>query len=201
VPRGRQRAEHEPADPSARSNAAALEKSSQRARPKRLALRTSAGEEAHVAEIPDIGDPAPDFTLPSIDGPFRLYDRLRESAVLLVFYPKDDTLVCTRQLCNYRDHLSDFAQLQIEVVGVNHDSVGSHEQFATRYKLPFTLCSDVDRSVCRAYGVLSSRINTNRALVVVGEDKRVWWRHSELRLFRRDADELLEVIRELRAEH
>jgi peroxiredoxin Q/BCP len=118
-----------------------------------------------------------------------------------VFYPKDDTLVCTRQLCNYRDHLSEFAQLQIEVVGINHDSVESHEQFAKRYQLPFTLCSDVERRVCRAYGALTQRINASRSLVVVGEDKRVWWRHSELRLFRRDADELLEVVRELRAAH
>jgi peroxiredoxin Q/BCP len=152
-----------------------------------------------VAGIPDIGDPAPDFVLPSIDGPFRLYDRLRESAVLLVFYPKDDTLVCTRQLCNYRDHLSEFAKLRIDVVGVNHDTIESHEQFAKRYRLPFTLCSDVDRSVCRAYGVLTQRINASRALVVVGEDKRVWWRHSELRLFRREANELLDVVRELRS--
>lgn len=149
--------------------------------------------------VPDVGDPAPDFTLPSIDGPFRLYDRLRESAVLLVFYPKDETLVCTRQLCNYRDHLSDFRALDVDVVGVNHDSVESHERFAAHYDLPFTLCSDPDRRVTRSYGALPRAINTHRTLVVVGEDKRVWWRHAELRLFRREADELLGVIRELRA--
>ncbi|HEY8121643.1 MAG TPA: peroxiredoxin [Myxococcota bacterium] len=152
-----------------------------------------------MASAPDIGDPAPDFTLPSIDGSFQLYERLRESAVLLVFYPKDDTLVCTRQLCNYRDHLSEFEALQIDVVGVNHDSVASHESFAARYRLPFTLCSDPDRRVSRAYGVLPHAINARRSLVVVGEDARIWWRHSELRLFRREADELLSVVRELRA--
>jgi peroxiredoxin Q/BCP len=154
-----------------------------------------------MAGAPDIGDPAPDFVLPSIDGPFRLYDRLRESAVLLVFYPKDDTLVCTRQLCNYRDHLSEFRSLGIDVVGVNHDAAAAHERFAARYQLPFTLCSDLDRSVARSYGAQPWGVSAHRTLVVVGEDRRVWWRHSELRFFRREASELLQVIRELRASY
>jgi peroxiredoxin Q/BCP len=152
-----------------------------------------------MAAHPDVGDPAPDFTLSSTDDYFRLYERLEEGAVLLVFYPKDDTLVCTRQLCNYRDHLSEFKALGVEVVGINHDTVSTHERFAARYRLPFTLCSDEDRKVSRVYGALPYLWNARRSLVLVGEDRRVWWRHAELRLFRRDAEELLQVIGELRA--
>ncbi len=152
-----------------------------------------------MATHPGVSDPAPDFTLPSTDGDFHLYERLQEGAVLLVFYPKDDTLVCTRQLCNYRDYLSEFKDVQVEVVGINHDDVASHERFAARYKLPITLCSDVDRKVSRVYGALPYRWNARRSLVLVGDDRRVWWRHAELRLFHRDAEELLQVVRELRA--
>lgn len=167
--------------------------------PKAPRLRTCMERGASMGIHPDVGDPAPDFTLPSTDDDFRLYQRLDEGAVLLVFYPKDDTLVCTRQLCNYRDNLSEFNALQVEVVGINHDAVATHERFAARYRLPFTLCSDGDRKVSRVYGALPYLWNARRALVLVGEDRRVWWRHTELRLFRRDAEELLDVIREQRA--
>jgi peroxiredoxin Q/BCP len=149
---------------------------------------------------PDVGDPAPDFTLPSTEGPIHLYERLRDGAVLLVFYPKDDSLVCTRQLCNYRDHVSEFEGLHVEIVGVNHDSLASHEAFAAKHKLAFPLCADAERTVSHAYGALGDLWKARRVLVLVGEDGRVWWRHAELRLFRRSADELLQVVRELRAQ-
>jgi peroxiredoxin Q/BCP len=147
-----------------------------------------------------VGDPAPDFTLPSTEGPFHLHERLREGAVLIVFYPKDGTLVCTRQLCNYRDHVSEFEELDVALVGVNHDGLASHQAFAEKLKLGFPLCADVERTVCHAYGALGELWRARRVLVLVGEDGRVWWRHAELRLFRRSADELLQVIRQLRAE-
>jgi peroxiredoxin Q/BCP len=153
-----------------------------------------------MARWPDVGDVAPDFTLPSSEGPIHLHELLRDNAVLLVFYPKDDTLVCTRQLCNYRDHVSEFADLGVQLVGVNHDDLGSHEAFAAKHKLPFPLCSDGERKVCNAYGALGELWKARRVLVLVGEDGRIWWRHAELRVFRRTADELLQVIRELRAE-
>ena len=64
-----------------------------------------------MARAPDAGDLAPDFTLASTAGDVTLSERLRERAVLLVFYPGDDTPVCTAQLCDYRDHLEDFAEI------------------------------------------------------------------------------------------
>jgi thioredoxin-dependent peroxiredoxin len=152
-----------------------------------------------MAAHPDVGDPAPDFTLPSTEGPLNLYERLREGAALLVFYPKDDTLVCTRQLCNYRDHLSEFRAVGVELIGINHDDLASHAAFASRHRLPFPLCSDEKREVCRAYGALPHAWNAKRVAVLVGEDARIWWRFAELRLFHRDAKDLLQVIQELRA--
>jgi thioredoxin-dependent peroxiredoxin len=103
-----------------------------------------------MAGHPDVGDLAPDFTLPSTEGPLNLYDRLRDGAALLVFYPKDDTLVCTRQLCNYRDHLSEFRAVGVERIGIDHDDLASHAAFASRHRLPFPLCADGSaRSVVR----------------------------------------------------
>ena len=120
--------------------------------------------------------------------------------MLLVFFPKDNTLVCTRQLCNYRDHLSSFESLGVELIAINDDSLATHKAFAEKHKFPFPLCSDPERRVCNAYGALGDLWKLRRVLVLVGEDGRVWWRHSELRVFYRSASELERVIRELRAE-
>jgi len=152
-----------------------------------------------MSHAPDVGDPAPDFTLPSTDGPVSLAERLREGGLaLLVFFPKDDTLVCTRQLCNYRDNLSVFEELDVEVIAINNDSLETHAAFCEKYKFPFPLCADVDRSVCNAYGALLDLWKMRRVLVLVGDDGRVWWRHAELRAFYRKASELEKVIRDLR---
>ncbi|HVH17038.1 MAG TPA: peroxiredoxin [Myxococcota bacterium] len=154
-----------------------------------------------MSSIPGVGDPAIDFTLPSTRGSVRLSELLRDGAVLLVFHPKDNTLVCTRQLCNYRDSLSTFEDLGVQVVAINDDALETHEAFARKYGFPFPLASDVGRRVCQAYGVLLDLFKLRRALVLIGEDGRIWWRHAELRVFHRSARELAEVIAELRREH
>jgi peroxiredoxin Q/BCP len=154
-----------------------------------------------MPSVLDVGDHAIDFTLPSTRGPLCLSELLRDGAVLLVFYPKDHTLVCTRQLCNYRDNLSTFDDLDVSLVAINEDSLATHQAFAEKYDFPFPLASDSDRRVCNAYGVLLDLFKLRRTLILIGEDGRVWWRHSELRMFHRKADELREVIEALRREH
>jgi peroxiredoxin len=146
-----------------------------------------------------VGDPAPDFTLASTRGRITLSERLAKRQVLLVFYPGDDTTVCTRQLCDYRDHLADFADLDVDVIAVNAQGLVSHERFAARHALPFPLCADPDRSVCRAYGAVGLLGMTKRALVLIGRDGRVRWRRTDLPFFHRSANELREVIEELGA--
>lgn len=148
--------------------------------------------------VPDVGDSAIDFTLPSTRGDVRLKELLKTGAVLLVFHPKDNTLVCTRQLCNYRDNLSSFEDLGVQLVAINDDPLETHLAFAKKYAFPFPLASDAQRRVCHRYGVLLDLFKLRRALVLVGEDGRIWWRHSELRVFHRNADDLREVIEELR---
>ena len=151
-----------------------------------------------MASIPDVGSSAPEISLPSTEGHFSLHERLEESSVLLVFYPKDKTLVCTRQLCNYRDNLSMFTEYGVQVVGINQDSLQSHEAFASEFKFSFPLVSDVDREASNAYGALLDLFKLKRVLVLIGQDGRIWWRHSELRVFHKDAEELQKIIEELR---
>ena len=152
-----------------------------------------------MAHVPDVGDPAPDFVLPSTEGDIALSERLGEGgAVLLVFFPKDNTLVCTKQLCNYRDNLSAFEELDVEIVAINNDDLATHEAFSEKHKFPFPLCSDAAREVCSSYGALLDLGKMRRVLVLVGDDGRIWWRHAELRAFYRKAEDLEQVIRELR---
>jgi len=107
-----------------------------------------------MARAVQVGDKAPDFTLPSQTGdPVRLHDRLGERVVVLYFYPKDDTPGCTAQACAFRDGHQVFADAGAEVIGVSSDSVDRHAAFAGRYDLPFTLLSDDGGQVRRSYGV------------------------------------------------
>ena len=144
-----------------------------------------------------VGDVAPDFTLQGTTGALSLSDRLGRGAVLLVFYPGDDTPVCTRQLCDYRDHLGEFAELGVEVLAINPQSLESHEAFAKKHGLPFPLLSDPERRVCKAYGAVGLLGMTKRALVLIDRSGRVRWQHVDLPVFRRSAEELRRVIAEL----
>ncbi|MDY7232786.1 peroxiredoxin [Hyalangium rubrum] len=104
-----------------------------------------------------IGDKAPDFTLPKQDGtPVRLQDLLQKTAVVLYFYPKDDTPGCTAQACSFRDSYEAFKEAGAEVVGISSQSTASHESFSSRHRLPFTLVSDEGAKVRKEYGVPST---------------------------------------------
>jgi thioredoxin-dependent peroxiredoxin len=106
------------------------------------------------AEKVGVGSSAPDFMLPSQSGALvSLKDFLRRRPVVLFFYPRDDTPGCTRQACAIRDEFEEFAKLDAEVIGISSDSVASHERFAGRHGLPFTLLSDEGGRVRQLYGV------------------------------------------------
>ena len=150
-----------------------------------------------MAKGPQVGDPAPDFTLPSTEGETTLSQRLSGGPVLLVFYPGDDTTVCTRQLCDYRDNLAVFAELGVQVLGINPQSLESHEAFAKKHNLPFPLVSDDGGSVCRQYAALNFLGMAKRALVLVGRDGRVLWRRTDLPVFHQSASALDEVLHQM----
>jgi peroxiredoxin len=142
----------------------------------------------------EVGDPAPDFSLPSTQGDVTLGDRLKRGSVLLVFYPGDDTPVCTRQLCDYRDNFAGFEELGVDLLGINTQSLASHRAFADKHELSFPLLSDEGGRVCRQYGARGLLGMTKRALVLVGRDGLVRWQRTDLPIFHRSAAELEEVI-------
>lgn len=147
-----------------------------------------------MAKVPDVGDAAPDFTLPSSRGEVRLATLLASGAVLLVFYPGDDTPVCTKQLCNYRDNLGVFADMGVQVVAINPQSIDSHRSFADKHKLPFPVVADAGGTVCRQYGALNFLGMAKRALVLVGRDGRIKWRRTDFPIFHQTADAVRQAV-------
>lgn len=150
-----------------------------------------------MAKPPQVGDPAPDFTLPSTQGSIHLSEQLAQRPVLLVFYPGDDTPVCTKQLCNYRDHMGVFSDLGVAVLGINPQSESSHASFAKKHSLPFPLLADAGGVVCRQYGALNFLGMAKRALVLVGRDGRVKWRRTDFPLFHQTADDVRSAVAQL----
>lgn len=101
----------------------------------------------------EIGDKAPDFTLPTDGaGTVRLSD-LKGQHVVLYFYPKDDTSGCTAEACQFRDLFPKFGRSDAAVIGISRDSIVSHDKFKKKYKLPFTLAADEQGKVTERYGV------------------------------------------------
>jgi thioredoxin-dependent peroxiredoxin len=100
-----------------------------------------------------VGARAPDFALPSQTGEkLRLEDFLGKPVVLF-FYPKDNTLGCTKEVCAFRDDFEEFGKLDAEVIGISSDSVESHKAFAEEHDLPFALLSDRGGKIRKLYGV------------------------------------------------
>jgi thioredoxin-dependent peroxiredoxin len=147
------------------------------------------------ARGPQVGQLAPDIDLPDGGGErWRLGDQ-RGRTVVLLFYPGDETPVCTKQLCSVRDHWAQYQATGAEVVGINGDSVEKHRRFAERHKLPLRLLSDPAGDVVRAYG-MNSLFGTKRGVVVIDKNGLVRYRRVLLPVFRPGDDEVLAAIAE-----
>ena len=104
-----------------------------------------------------VGDAAPDFALPDRAGrTVKLSDYRGKQAVVLYFYPKDNTPGCTKEACSFRDHYQDFTDAGAEVIGVSSDSSASHDQWSEKLKIPFVLLSDTGGGLRKTYGVPST---------------------------------------------
>src|SRR5678816_4094925 len=147
---------------------------------------------------PKVGAPAPDFTLKDGHGDeWRLSANLGKVVVLL-FYPGDETPICTRQMCSVRDRWEDYAATGAEVVGISADSVESHQKFADNHELPLRLLSDGDQKVANLYGA-RSLIPGKVARSVFVIDAQGTIRHRKVQplgLFRPKDDEVLAAINE-----
>lgn len=148
-----------------------------------------------------VGQPAPDFTLPDGDGnPWKLSDQ-RGQTVVMLFYPGDETPVCTRQLCSVRDHWDDYSETGAQIVGISMNSVEEHKAFTENRKLPLKLLSDKDGAVSKLYDAVSWLPGRSaRAVVVIDAAGKISYRKVQsLSLFRPKDDEVLAAIRAAQA--
>jgi thioredoxin-dependent peroxiredoxin len=102
-----------------------------------------------------VGETAPDFTLPDGDGKTWDLASHRGQVVVLLFYPGDETPICTKQMCSVRDRWEDYAATGAEVVGISTNTVESHQKFAAHHQLPLRLLADTDGAVSKLYGAVS----------------------------------------------
>lgn len=137
--------------------------------------------------IPNVGDLAPDFTLPGVvveggevvSRHFTLSAE-RGSPLVLAFYPADNSPSCTAQLCSYQDELHQFRSLGATVWGISRQNPTSHERFATSKRLEFPLLADEKGDVVSAYGVGLPGLGLRRSVFIVNAEGTIHWRHVAL---------------------
>jgi thioredoxin-dependent peroxiredoxin len=145
----------------------------------------------------NLNTPAPWFTLNDGDGQSWSLSDQSGKVVVLLFYPGDETPICTRQLCSVRDNWEDYVATGAEVVGISTNSIQSHKDFAEHHRLPLRLLADVDRKVADAYGA-NSLIPGKVARSVFVIDAKGIVRYRDVRplgLFRPRDDEIIKAIK------
>ncbi|MBI4515121.1 MAG: thioredoxin-dependent thiol peroxidase [Deltaproteobacteria bacterium] len=127
-----------------------------------------------------VGKPAPAFTLTDAEGKKVSLSDFTGKDVILYFYPKDDTPGCTKEACGFRDHWRELTQAGVVVLGVSADGAAAHQKFIAKYRLPFPLLSDPERTVMTRYGAYGEKVmygkktqGVIRSTVWIGPDGRV----------------------------
>lgn len=147
-----------------------------------------------------VGDTAPNFSLPSATGQtVTLKDFQGQKCVVLYFYPKDDTPGCTVEACAFRDSYQVFQEAGAEVIGISDDSPASHQKFASKHNLPFTLLSDQGGKVRELYGAKTLWILPGRITYVI--DKQGIVRHvfDSMLDFKAHVEQSLKILQGLQS--
>ena len=132
------------------------------------------------SSVPAVGNPAPDFTLPSTAGSSVTLSAFRGKNVLLAFFPLAFTSTCTRELCDMRDDWDQFATVDTVVIPISVDSTPTLKEFKSKYSMRSDFLSDFKRNVARQYGVLlEDRFYANRAYFLVDKVGTLRWVHVE----------------------
>ena len=150
-----------------------------------------------------IGNKAPDFTLPDQNGtPTHLADFIGKSAIVLYFYPKDNSAGCTLEACTFRDSYEAFQQAGATVVGVSIDSTESHQGFAQKHRLPFILLSDQGSTVHKLYGISNFLgVIRGRETFVIDKDGIIRHRFASQVNMTRHVTDALRVLQSLPQAH
>ena len=137
---------------------------------------------------------APDFTLLDQDGNSFTLSKYLGKKILLVFYPKDNSLVCTKQLCSYNENFNLFLDKEILVIGISTDSVESHKEFHTNNNLKFTLLSDSEKKVSKAYNSVGILGMSQRKLILISETGEILDENYSIPIFYRNSDFLFSKL-------
>jgi peroxiredoxin Q/BCP len=127
-----------------------------------------------------VGDAAPDFTLPATGGRNVSLSDYAGQPVVLVFYPGDDTPVCTKQLNSYNDELEKFTELNAQVLGISAQDVSSHNAFSGKHGFEFPLLADTDKSVAALYGTLGPIGFPRRSVFIIDAQGVVRYAHRAI---------------------
>ncbi len=143
-----------------------------------------------------VGDKAPDFTLPSTSGEdFHLEEALQKGPLIIYFYPKDFTAGCTKEACGFRDEYSHFEKKGVNIVGISKGSVEKHTRFKQKHSLPFDLLYDHGGEVSRTYGAYIPLIGlVKRVTYFVGQDGRIKFVTNNLFDFKIHVTEMLKKL-------
>lgn len=145
-----------------------------------------------------VGDAAPEFTLPGTGGSEYSLSEYRGKPVVLVFYPGDDTPICTRQLNTYNDGLEKFTSLGAQILAISPQDVESHEQFRSKHGFDFPLLADTDKAVASLYGTLGPIGFPRRSVFILDGDGVIRYAHRAIAgLTYRPVDELVGVLQTL----
>jgi len=143
----------------------------------------------------EVGDIAPDFTLPGTSNKNYSLSQFRGQTVVLVFYPGDETLVCTKQLCSYNNELQQFAKVNAQILAISAQDIASHESFSAKQGFKFPLLADTQKTVANLYSVIGLLGLPRRSVFVVDANGVIKYAHrAVLGVTFRPVGELIEAV-------
>jgi thioredoxin-dependent peroxiredoxin len=152
---------------------------------------------AQIREL-TIGDSVPQFSLKDQnDSMFNTRDFIGKKLLVIYFYPKDESMVCTKEACAFRDKFNDFTKAGAMVIGINYGTVESHKKFSEKDKLPFTLLSDPDKKVMKLFGIKGG-IGSGRDTYVIDLSGQIVFTYNSVMHGAEHAEKALEYIRQVK---
>jgi peroxiredoxin Q/BCP len=143
-----------------------------------------------------VGDKMPSFSLTDQNGkPFNTADYVGKYDLVIYFYPKDESMVCTKEACAFRDSFDEFAKAGAKVIGINSGTVASHKEFSDHYKLPFILLSDPGEKVYHLFGVKNSMFMPGRETLVIDKHGKIVFVYEAMMQGKKHADDALAYIK------
>lgn len=144
-----------------------------------------------------VGDRMPAFSLTAQDGKkFNSADYTGKDILVIYFYPKDESMVCTKEACAFRDSFNEFAKAGAKVIGINSGTVASHKEFSDHYKLPFILLSDPGNKVYHLFGVKDKMFISGRETFIIDRRGKVAFTYESMMQGKKHADDALTFVKQ-----